>query len=369
MPRAQPLWFFMMVAVLPATTGKSFDGLLRRTTDGRYEAYMKPPYKSNHASFIERLSNEDMVIAWFSGSKEGESNVAIVFARLPNGTLQWMNPRTVSQRPGYSNQNPVLFADNNTLFLFHTQQKASFTSTCNSDVGSEDSAQVWALVSTDGKGEKFTKPKLVLSKAGSFDRNRIIRSLKNEWLFPTYFAGGSSKDQHSILMENAKHDPYSSWVGHAFPKSDYLVQPSVVRPVPGKPNLVVFFRDRRAGNIYRATSPDDGKTWTTPTKTTLPNNNSGIEANVLKSGRIALVYNPTHHARDPLVISLSEDQGKSWKYTRTLETSSSGKNVVEYSYPSLLQDTMARIHVSYTYNRETVKHVIIPNEQWIMKTY
>ena len=58
-----------------------------------------------------------------------------------------------------------------------------------------------------------------------------------------------------------------------------------------------FFRDRRAQYIYRATSSDDGVTWSKPTKTKLPNNNSGIQATVLMSGHIAIVYNPTNHIR------------------------------------------------------------------------
>ena len=69
-------------------------------------------------------------------------------------------------------------------------------------------------------------------------------------------------------------------------------------------------RDRRAEWIYQATSTDDGEQWSKPSKTTLPNNNSGIQATVLQSGNIAIVYNPTHDERYPLRISLSEDDGK-----------------------------------------------------------
>lgn len=104
----------------------SFDGIVRNSTDGTLEAYMIPPFQSNHASFLERLPNGDMVMAWFSGSSEGESDVAIVVSRLLNGTAQWTKAKVVSQRKGYSNQNPVFHYDNKTrnLYLFHTQQEA-----------------------------------------------------------------------------------------------------------------------------------------------------------------------------------------------------------------------------------------------------
>ena len=37
----------------------------------------------------------------------------------------------------------------------------------------------------------------------------------------------------------------------------------------------------------------------------------------------------------------------------------------EFSYPTLQQDAEERIHVSYTYLRETIKYVVI-SEEWIM---
>ena len=61
---------------------------------------------------------------------------------------------------------------------------------------------------------------------------------------------------------------------------DYLVQPSCIRPVPGSPHLITYFRDRRSQHIYRADSQDDGVTWTPAQATQFPNNNAGIEANV-----------------------------------------------------------------------------------------
>lgn len=91
---------------------------------------MIPPFASNHASFIEPLPNGDLVMAWFSGTSEGESNVAIVFSQLKNNSDQWTKAQVVSQRKGYSNQNPVLFHDNKTdvLYLFHSQQEAKKSS-------------------------------------------------------------------------------------------------------------------------------------------------------------------------------------------------------------------------------------------------
>ena len=99
---------------------------MRAVGDGSYEAYMIPPNKANHASFLELLPTGDLLIAWFSGTKEGQNDVSIYTARLPLGTDQWSNASLVSRRDGYSNQNPVLFYDPTTkiLNLWHSQQPA-----------------------------------------------------------------------------------------------------------------------------------------------------------------------------------------------------------------------------------------------------
>lgn len=352
--------FLIGYVLYPAVqvAGTSYDGIIRPTGDGRYEAYMIVPNKSNHASFLEHLSSGDFVMAWFSGVKEGASNCSIAIARLAATGSRWSPGQVVSWRVGYSNQNPVLFEDNTTgiLHLFHSQQPAS--STVQLQVGSEDHAQVWELTDTSGTGLNWTKPQLLFSKYGSFDRNRIILSLTGAWLFPMYYAGGSDSEQHSILHVSKDH---KTWDELEYEDSGYLVQPSVIRPKADMKNLITYFRDRRAEWIYEATSTDDGEKWSKPSKTKLPNNNSGIEATVLQSGNIAIMYNPTHNERYPLRISLSEDEGKTWRYSRDLETGHSGN---EFSYPTILQSADGYIHVSYTYNRDTIKYVKF-KEDWI----
>ena len=171
--------------------------------------------------------------------------------------------------------------------------------------------------------------------------------------------GGSSSDQHSIL--HVSHDHGKSWDEQEYKDSGHLVQPSVIRPKPDVKYLMTYFRDRKAEWIYQTTSTDEGEKWTSPSKTKLPNNNSGIQATVLDSGNIAVVYNPTNHDRYPLRISLSEDEGKTWKYSRDLETGNSGN---EFSYPTLLQSPDGFIHVSYTYNRDTIKYAKF-KEDWV----
>ncbi len=155
-----------------------------------------------------------------------------------------------------------------------------------------------------------------------------------------------------------------TWKDYKVNNSNYLVQPSVVRPKPEDPGLLAFFRDRRAEHIYWATSSDEGKSWTSPKKTVLPNNNAAIQAHVLISGKLAIVFNPTTHGRNVIRIALSTDGGLSWPAYRDLEDSTESSD--EFSYPTLLQSPDGYIHVSYTYKRETIKYSKFM-ESWIVE--
>ena len=153
-----------------------------------------------------------------------------------------------------------------------------------------------------------------------------------------------------------------NWDTYPVQGSNYLVQPSVIRPQFNQPTLLAFFRDKRQEYIYNSTSYDDGDSWTTPVPSQFPNNDAAIQAAVLKSGNIALVFNPTQDARYPIRIALSCDLGKTWPYYRDLDTGPPG---TELSYPSILQSPDGYIHVSYTYNRQTIKYVKFM-EDWIV---
>ena len=53
----------------------------------------------------------------------------------------------------------------------------------------EANSNIWHLVSTDGWDLNWTKPVDVFTKAGSFDRNRIIEFLDEGLIYPIYYAG------------------------------------------------------------------------------------------------------------------------------------------------------------------------------------
>ena len=99
------------------------------------------------------------------------------------------------------------------------------------------------------------------------------------------------------------------------------------------------------------------------TATALPNPSAGIDAVRLADGRFLLVYNPTPSGRSRLEVAVSRD-GRGWRSAVVLEgppahATRAVETLGEYSYPAVIQARDGRVHVSYTWRRERIKHVVL----------
>jgi predicted neuraminidase len=128
------------------------------------------------------------------------------------------------------------------------------------------------------------------------------------------------------------------------------IQPSVLA-WPGAP-MQMLCRSRKK-KIATIRSSDGGRTWEAMTLTTLPNPNAGLDAVLLSDHRALLVYNHTSSGRSPLNVALSSD-GEKWQAGLVLEN-----ELGEYSYPAVIQARDGRVHVTYTWKRQRIKHAVI----------
>ena len=116
--------------------------------------------------------------------------------------------------------------------------------------------------------------------------------------------------------------------------------------------------------MVQAWSKDNGNTWSSLSKTSLLNPNSGIDAVTLKDGRQLVVYNPDVPGKDwvngraKLRVALSKD-GMNWQDIVTLEDGATQ----EYSYPAIIQSADGLVHITYTYDRKNIKYVILREEK------
>ncbi len=65
------------------------------------------------------------------------------------------------------------------------------------------------------------------------------------------------------------------------------------------------------------------------------------------------MYNHTPKGRSPLNVAVSRD-GKAWEAALVLESEPG-----EYSYPAVIQSSDGRVHITYTWKRQRVKHVVV----------
>jgi predicted neuraminidase len=134
--------FLLFIQLAELTAIIPFDGIIHRSTDGSSYAFLSPPQKSNHASSIEQMTpSGTLAVAWFTGG-EGQPNCSIAVSLLEVGSQQFTAGIIASERVNYSNQNPVLYWDNETqiLHLYHSSELGHT---------SESISEIWHLQSKD----------------------------------------------------------------------------------------------------------------------------------------------------------------------------------------------------------------------------
>jgi predicted neuraminidase len=301
--------------------------------------YESAPFPSCHASTIAETKG-GLIAAWFGGTDERNPDVGIWISRH-NGT-HWSAPVEVAngvQDDGVKRfpcWNPVLFQPKDgPLLLFYK-------------VGPSPSRWWGMLVTSIDGGQVWSKPRRL--------PNGFLGPIKNK---PVALADGSL-----LCPSSTEH---AGWRIHLERTSDFGLTWSKTEPLnDGKEfgviqPTILFHPNNRLQLLCRSRqhcltecwSEDGGNTWGPMRATALPNPNSGIDAVTLKDGRHLLVYNPTTRGRTPLVLSVSPD-GRNWQKVATLEDEPG-----EYSYPAIIQIRDGTVHITYTWKRQRIKHVVV----------
>lgn len=151
------------------------------------------------------------------------------------------------------------------------------------------------------------------------------------------------------------------------------IQPSIAKKADG--TLVAYMRDNGPPpqRLHVSSSADRGLTWSQVRDSKLPNPGSGADIVTLRNGSWVLAYNDTEDGRHSLAISISEDEGKSWKHTRHLERDTRDRKIATGSaYPSIIEGRDGTLHVIYSFHHndrqgganKTIKYVQF-NQAWV----
>ena len=316
--------------------------------------YTTAPYPQAHASTIVELPDRTIAAAWFGGSGEGRPDVSIWFAR--RGRAGWETPVAVANGMladgrRFPTWNPVLFQPSGgDLYLFY---KAG-----------EGPRAWWGMVvrSNDGGRHWDTPVRLPAGVLGPIKNKPVVLS-DGAWLSPSSREEGTPEhNRWSIRMERSTDRGRNWHVSEPIESPMHLeaIQPSILSYRDGRLEIVARTRQ---GVLAMSWSSDLGITWSPLTPIGLPNPNAGIDAVTLADGRQLLVYNhsaPSNGAtgdgpRWPLNVALSGD-GVHWRTVLTLES----KPIPDgYAYPAVIQGRDGLVHVTYTYNRVRIRHVVI----------
>jgi len=316
------------------------------------------PTPECHASTLAEIP-EGIIAAWFGGKHEKNPDVGIWVSRYVDSS--WTEPVEVadgvqSDTLRYPCWNPVLFQPvSGPLMLFYK-------------VG-PDPRDWWGMLKTSRDGGKSWSK---ASKLGLGPLGHLIGPVKNK---PVQLEDGSILCPSSTEIREPGMDDV--WMVHFELTRDLgqtwqvngpindgqkfdAIQPSILFYRGGK--MQILCRTQQ-GVISQSWSEDQGITWSEMAATSLPNPNAGTDAVTLEDGRQLLVYNHTLRkgdfpsGRNMINVAVSRN-GKDWNPVLTLEKASD-----EFSYPAVIQASDGMVHITYTYMRRTIKHIVVDPEK------
>jgi len=329
--------------------------------------YEHGPYPQVHASTLVETTSGRLLAAWFGGTEEGHPDVSIWVARHEDG--RWSPGVKVADgvqdaATRHPTWNPVLFQPRGgPLMLFYK-------------VGPSP-REWWGMVITSADdGRTWSTPRRL--------PEGILGPIKNKPLQladGTIVAGSSTETANSdawrVHVERTR-DLGKTWerIGPLGGGGFNAIQPAILQLADGRLQLLCRSREM---HVPTSSSSDGGRTWTPLAASGLYGVNSGLDALTLQDGRHVLVYNPRDRpggspanyqpgmlaglsgapsgprARWPLVVSVSKD-GVAWTQALTLEDAPMRDG---YAYPAVIQTRDGRVHVTYTFDRRMIKHVVI----------
>jgi predicted neuraminidase len=309
--------------------------------------FQNAPHKECHASTLAQTSR-GLVAAWFGGTKEKNPDVGI-WSSYHDGK-RWSSPRQWADGLQHKNLrypcwNPVLYQPeaNQPLMLFFK-------------VGPNPREWWGELMLSYDRGRSFQPAQRLPEEIDGPVRSKPIRLKDGTLLCPS---STEHDDEWRFHFEKLNDGKWSRFEPQQ--QLFQVIQPTLLTH-PGQ-RIQALYRSKH-GAIITNESKNGGESWSPLKKLGLPNNNSGIEALTLADGRHLLLYNHLGGQgnngwgkRHAIHLAVSED-GIVWKALAVIEKAKEG----EFSYPAMIQTKDGLVHMTYTWNRKRVKHVIINPE-------
>lgn len=367
----------------------------------------------NHGSCVVAAPNGDLLACWFNGSGERQADdVRILGARLKKGATAWSERFVMADTPDLPDTNSCMIVDPQgrlwliwitiqdnhwessllkykiaadwerdgpprwaTQEVLHVKPREEFAATIKAEMerfrprANEPKMKAfidYALTAAEDK---------LKSRLGWQTRGHPFILEDRRLIVPLY------SDGFNFSLMAITDDWGATWHTSRPLVGEGNVQPTIVRRRDG--SLYTMMRDNGGPpqRIQQASSFDRGETWTQVTDSELPDPGAGIEVMSLANGHWLVINNDTERGRHSLCVRISDDEGKTWKWSRHLERDEPGPDATTFAYPSLIQAKDGTLHATYSYSlarpkaatdaqgrplRETIKHVQF-TEEWVMR--
>ncbi len=384
--RALSLW--IAVAIVSTVVGAPEEA--GESIDGSFVFPLRQDH--NHAPGIVECPNGDILVSWYRGSGERRADdVAVFGARKRKGEDKWSEAFPLVDNPGFPDGNTALHIDRaGRLWLFWPVVLANTWESCLTNYRVSASFEGDGPPQWSWQGAMYLKPvdfaadmrkgyeeRLKLSPNGGEEfwngKKELVEDKLSQRLGwqprckPTVLPTGRIlmplySDTYSVSLMAISDDGGETWFASRPLAGWGSIQPAVLRRNDG--TLVAYMRENGPLDRVRVSeSKDDGITWGPVGVSSLENPGSGLDGVRLANGHWLLVYNDTTRGRSSLAVSISDDEGKTWKWTRHLEKHETGG----YHYPAVIQGRDETIHVIYSFfvkDGKTMKHAAF-DEDWV----
>lgn len=351
----------------------------------------------NHAPGVAELPDGELLVSWYRGSGERTADdVAVYGSRLKAGHKEWGPEFLMTDTPGFPDCNTAMMTDaKGRLMLFWPVIIANSWESCLTHVKVSDNPigegsphwnqDLTILLKPDDFSEEATRvlEQLLSTFRATLSEKQLLvideaKKKLSQKLYqrmgwqprckPTVLPSGRIllplyTDTFSISIMAISDDGGSTWFASKPLLGFGAIQPAVLRRDNG--TLVAYMRENGyTGHVRVCESMDDGVTWGHVGVSELVNPGSGLDGVRLKNGHWVLVHNDTSSGRNQLAVSLSTDEGLTWKISRHLEQQPTGS----FHYPCVIQTKDGMIHAVYSYfcdEGKTMKHAAF-NEAWIL---
>ncbi len=362
----------------------------------------------NHGSCIVVCPNGDQLVCWFHGSGERQSDdVLIRGARRVQATGRWSEPFVMADVKNFPDTNCCMIIDPKQrlwllwpTILANTWESALMQYRISTDYMMADGAPKWDT--TDlllikqredfeqrlrEKTEAYVGPKPWPERVeqwaeGNYKQAADKLTSRIGWFtraHPKFLPDGRMlvglySDGFSISLVAITDDLGENWHVSEPIVGGGNIQPSFAQRRDG--TIVSYMRDNGPApkRVHVSESADRGETWSpVADHESMPNPGAGLEIANLNDGDWICIYNDLPTGRHSLAVSISDDEGRTWKYTRHLEKRDPGEGA--FHYPSITQSPDGTIHATYSYfidkprdgetKGKSIKYAAF-NKAWVM---